>query len=770
MNAALTRELQVHNDRVARRELPAECLVGPQRAMRRPVRQLRCLLLLAFTACLPRGCALLPPPPPDVPDEPDAGELSEVTPRPEDPAEPALPPELERALTRSASAKIEAALEDGGLDLLHAALFQQYAVFAPHLLPAELRSEPDATLPPPAAHAWSVIVQQSRAQYTPVEQQNLRALTALPGGADFRSFGDAAPPTGSRCAATLNNADAAPMFVAETRHFRFTAVGTAQTGGGLTAEQARDALVTRLNAALLAPIVNRGAVPSQQRLADYFDEVYDFYDRIGFDAPAGAGKVPVRVFACEGMAEDGAERDGEIFMSIKIGFEDESLRHVVLPHELVHYFQEGTPMPEWHQAWPIEAMAVALEDVVARDPKRWSGIPAPDTQLPEWFNAMNRSFRCPEEPFHSVNVRECRTRRGYGEQLRAPALEGRTELLYRGDYSKFVFFKWYLRKAGGAPAVLGAWWAQYKSLGGFSEGMVTAADLADFQLALLGDEYGRQTWFEDEDRARFNAPAARLDLHPTKRLRYTYRFEEEKYWPNKGRVAPPVEASFGAPKVPDNTTYPLVAGATQRIVVEIPRFPSMETFPGLPSLVWQYTGPKPELRFHYFDGPAKSPSRFYLKFEAETATDAEQMLYLSPTAPKTLIVTATTPPAMGTGSITLKWGVTMGATCVNQCGRAFDAAFDACCPRQCEGTDDESCVPDCQEPGPYERSFSDFCAEYCFGRRDSYPVVFAGDAHSTAAPKICSAAGVDSCADVASGLVYLPAWISASCTELGMDP
>jgi len=733
------------------------------------MRQLRVLFLVSFAAaCLPRSCSLLPPPEPELPPEPDAGELSEVTPRPEEPAEPPLSPALERALTRSAAAKIEAALEDGGLDLPHAALFQQYAVFAPHLLPPGLRAEPDATLPPPGDHAWAEIVNQSRATYTAVEQQNLRALHAFPGSADFRNFGDAAPPTGNRCAATLNNADAARVFVAETRHFTYHVVGTAQTGNGLTAAGARDALVDRLNAALLAPIVNRGAVGSASYLADYFDAVFDFYVSIGLPAPAG--KIPVTVFGCDGMAEDGAELDSEIFMSIKLGFEDPSLRHVVLPHELAHVFQEGTAVQDWHQAWPVEALAVALEDVVARDPKRWSAIPAPDTQLPEWFQAMNRSFRCPEEPFHSVNVRECRTRRGSGGQLRAPALDGRSEVLYPGSYSKFVFFKWHQRKMGGAPAVLASWWAQYRSLRGFADGMVPAAELADFQLALLGDEYGRQTWFEDEDRARFNAPAARLDLDPRRRLRYTYRFEEEKYWPNKGRVAPPVEASFGAPKVPDNTTYPLVAGATQRIVVELPRFPSMETFPGLPSLVWQYSGPQPQLRFHYFDGPAKSPSRFYLKFEAETATDAEQMLYLSPTAPKTLIVTATTPPAMGTGSITLKWGVTMGATCVNQCGRAYDAAFDACCPRQCEGTGDERCVPDCQQPGPYERSFTDFCAGYCFGRRDSYPVVFAGDAHSTAAPKICAAAGIAACDAVASGLVYLPAWISASCTELGMDP
>src|SRR5688572_27866278 len=103
-----------------------------------PLHILRFLIVAScLTACFSeKGCLPMRPSDlPDQPDEPDAGALSDVGPRPPDPVEEPTPPQLVAALTRSATAKITAAYEDGGIDLKTAALYQQYALFAPHLLP-----------------------------------------------------------------------------------------------------------------------------------------------------------------------------------------------------------------------------------------------------------------------------------------------------------------------------------------------------------------------------------------------------------------------------------------------------------------------------------------------------------------------------------------------------------------------------------------------------------------------------------------------------------
>jgi hypothetical protein len=191
----------------------------------------------------------------------------------------------------------------------------------------------------------------------------------------------------------------------------------------------------------------------------------------------------------------------------------------------------------------------------------------------------------------------------------------------------------------------------------------------------------------------------------------------------------------------------------------------MESFPGLPSLVWTHTGPKPELRVHYFEGPPKNPSRAYLPFDAQMAMVQDGELYFSSTAPRTLLVTATAPPGMAAGQIVLKWGVTMGAMCNAQCGFQYKPSFDACCPNIC---DDATCVADCRSRTPYQRSLSGFCADYCWGSAEPYPSRFEGQDHATTAPKMCSAGGVSSCDTTPSGLVPLSSWIDVSCMELGM--
>lgn len=720
------------------------------------------------SACLPQGCALFPQPvPPELPEEPDAGELSGVTPRPAEPTETDNPPQVVAALTRSAAAKIDAALTDGGIDLAHAALFHQYAQFAPYLLPQELQSDPDVTLPPPNDHAWASLAEQSRAQLTAAEQQNLDALTARPGSPAFRNFSNLAPTTGTRCLDTIDNADAQTRVVAQTQHYTFHVVATAQTSSGLSVADQLNSLELRVTGELGTPVDNVGAVSSRPTFSQWLDAVFDFYRTTGFpastarDVVANNGRIPVYVLDCAGMTDDaGADQFGNIYVSFRLAMADRALRRVVLPHETVHVFTEGTPARGPHQSWPFEAMAVALEDVVARDVKRWSRVPASDA-LPEnrdWFVGMNRSFRCPEEPFHSANRGPCAVDRS------GPSVPGREQGAYVGNYSKFVFFKWHQRKSGGSPSVLAAWWADFNSRSGVAENIVSADDLADFQYALLGDEYGRQTWFEDEDRARFDDPAAALDLDPKTRRRYTFRFEEEKYWSNKGRVAPPVESSTGAPRVPSNATWPLRPGATQRILIEVPKLPVMESFPGLPSLVWKHSGPKPVLRFHYVDGPAKNPTRKYLPFDAQLAMAQDGELYFSSTAPRTLVVTATAPPGMA-AELTLEWGVTMGAMCVNQCGHQYKPAFDACCPDVC---DDSDCLAACLARTPYERSLSGFCADYCWGSAEPYPSRFEGQDHATTAPKMCTAGGVSSCGETPSGLVPLSSWVDVTCMELGM--
>lgn len=669
---------------------------------------------------------------------------------------------LEAMLTRSSEAKLQEALDRGELTTGLAALYHVYARHAPHLLPAAYATE--ATDAPAPTFAWSKVALASRASYTPEQQANLDAIFARPGTPQFRNFNVAPPADTPRCIATLAP-NSERLLVMETQHFSYFVLAStaAAAGGDLAATIAP--IAARLTTALEAPIANEGAVSGSFSLKNYFEAVYAYYVASGFTPPtslpevqANGGKVPVYAFGCGTLGEDaGAEPIGNMYVSIKLAFEDPALKKVVLPHELAHLFTADAPTAGAHVSWPFEAMATALEHLVSKEVRRWSAVKAPGTTLGGYFTGMNRSFACPEEPFHSSLRGRCRT--AIGDTTFPGRLQGR----YQGDYSKFVFFLWYYRQHGSVPRALSSWWQQYVGAGGIPHTLVSAAELSDFQLALLGDVAGQPKAFDPEDRARFDAPAADLDFAPPLRQRYTFRFEDELFVPNNYRLAG-VASSSQEPKVPDTRPFPLKPGATARILVEIPALPLMPAFPGLPTVTWQDEGPTPVRKVHYVGGSAGFPNRSFIPWDAAEAEIDASTFGISPTATRNLLVVLTSPPSPGGGDLRTRWGVSLGSQCAELCALRYQDQRLGCCGTVCARAPYEGCTADCRDAHADPRAESDFCIEYCTGTGENYSQLFSGDPYASAAAKICGAGEV--APTTPSGLVPISTWISASCDEL----
>lgn len=693
--------------------------------------------------------------------EVDAG-LVEDGGRPDVGGEPQNSPAEEATLSRAPEALLQDALDTGQLTLEQAALYNVYAQFATHLLPPEYRG--DASAPPADTFAWAALAQASRASYTPAEQANLDAIFAPPGTREFRSF-NVAPDGAARCIDSLPDGNESRVLVQETAHFKYFVLGSSVAAGGGAPADAVPGLVARLNAALDAGVANQGAVSGSFALKDYFEAVYAYYVASGFRAPtslpevvANGGKIPVYVYGCGDLPEGAhAVPNGEMFASLKLSFEDPPLRKVVVPHELAHLFTSDAPTLGPHHAWPFEAIATALEHVVSSEVRRWSSVKDPTTTQPQLYEAMNRAFACPEEPFHAALRGACRT------NLAGAKFPGRTQGRYAGDYSKFVFFTWYRRQHGDSTAQLAAWWQQYVGAGGNPKNLITTAELADFNLALLGDVEGQPAAFDPKDRAAFDDPAAKLDFAPPLRERYTFRFEEERYFLNNYRSAG-VPVSSKAPQVPDTESFPLQPGATARILVEVPTLELVPAFPGLPTVTWKDDGPTPERRLHYVRGPRHFPDRHFVPFDATEAMLEPESLVLIPTGTRNLLVVLTTPPQTGTPPLRTRWGVTIGHKCTELCALHYNPQRLSCCGPACAANPYEGCVADCRDVYVDPRAEVAFCEEYCQGGSESYPVLFSGDPYAAAASEICRVANVP--VTTPSGLVSIATWAEVGCAEL----
>jgi hypothetical protein len=312
---------------------------------------------------------------------------------------------------------------------------------------------------------------------------------------------------------------------------------------------------------------------------DYLDRVFEHYrDTLKLPTPAtrlnaplaNGGRLPIYVGLCdEPYTSDafGNIVEGWIFISVKIGFEHPELRRVIIPHEMFHIFQgvDTTACGDNpDKEWPWDAAAVAVEDLIAPQVKRWSGKYAATAFFPaagKALDPLDRCFRCPEEPLHTSYGGACKNR-GAGAAA-----------AYRGDYSKFILFKYLMRNTG---LTLGSFWASYAAAGCDPKPVLEKDDyskslLADFQLALLADKKGAaKPAFDPADRALFRRAGLSVDLAASDPARYTYHLDPSltyAKWEGQ-RVAPADVSSNGPLARLDSSALPLRPGATHRLLLE----------------------------------------------------------------------------------------------------------------------------------------------------------------------------------------------------------
>ena len=509
--------------------------------------------------------------------------------------EPAAEPEPEAPqeedyLPETSTMKIGDALKAGEIDLQRATLLHLYAQFSPERLPAAFLT--DAPTYGPVDTTWALRALRTIDSYSPEEQQDIRAMLSPPDSPDFGNFGSRAlrgagetKPT-CRQSFMVGSESLTIGTPIDTQYFRFKTMIPVKEGVDRQLE-----VRERLAKALAAPVKNiPGRTPAELPLGDYFDRVFELFLSKGFNDPRDTfttdemndGRIPIYVVTCDGDRNDAAAVNGWAFVSVGVGLEDPNFRRVVVPHEIFHLVQETyvgfDPRPE--HAWPFEASAVAIEDWIAPDVRRWAGhLPVSDTSPAQFArNPMNRSFRCPEEPFHSMFEGMCKYR------WNTPAQAGKA---YLGSYSKFAFFKYMEAKHG---LDLADFWRRYGEAEGDPTGIIEPYQIHGFQVALLADVKGETPSFSAADRAEFYKRSAKvnLDVAPSNFTRYTFKLEEKHLKNNKGRRVAPTEQVFeNAYRMFDANKAPLAPGATHRWLIELPPSTSEGDFDKLLALTWE---------------------------------------------------------------------------------------------------------------------------------------------------------------------------------------
>jgi hypothetical protein len=481
---------------------------------------------------------------------------------------------------------VQLARESGKIDEKTEAYYELLAQFAPGRLPAEYQAA--RTLASLPSVAPMRIAMQHLAEYTDAQAAEIKAMLALPhepGWMTFpavsrvgtlrRALSSSAPATGGpqscRAAfAATTQATALSHFVGapliDTAHFRIR-------GMLLDPSDAKEktALTNRLNAALATTVPDVGG-GREVAFGDYLDHVYDYYaNTLGMRGPsqllapkADGGRVPIDVAICDGAVNDafGEPDSGYVFASVQLAFEDPVFRRITLPHELFHVFQATYAAPkDQASSWVLEATAVAAEDLVAPDVRRWSGAYADTPILAAGFaNPMDRSFKCPEEPIHSALQGRCRNR--------APLATAS----FDGGYSRFALMKFLMRNHG---LTLGDFWSVFDGAQGDATVLIPPEQLGEFQVALLGDPVAPGLLFFDAaDRAAFTSggPQGSDDAPTYVDDRWTFRLDAGKVRASRAfRLTPTDVASTASTlKSLDATAWPIQPGATHRILIEIP--------------------------------------------------------------------------------------------------------------------------------------------------------------------------------------------------------
>jgi len=306
------------------------------------------------------------------------------------------------------------------------------------------------------------------ASYTADEQQVIRAFTAAPGTPEFWNLPkglvrNLAPGGAGEClkeyardALVDGTVDTVVTDVAKTKHFVFRMVRLKSYFPGDTED--------RVKKALAAKVPDVGGVKPEVALSDYLDRTYEYFVKgargTAMRDPHGRlpfvpkdGLIPIYIPVCKrGTTHTNpcASPDGWIFSGVELGLEWTNLRRVVLPHELFHVLQ----YVYWGFAtapdsdWPFEASAVAVENLVAPDVRRWNG------GKEDGGGPLDRAFKCPEEPLHTSLKGECSVTKNH------PAL------LYQGDYSKWALFEFFLRSPDFEPARLNYFFTRFQTTGG----------------------------------------------------------------------------------------------------------------------------------------------------------------------------------------------------------------------------------------------------------------------------------------------------------------
>jgi hypothetical protein len=481
----------------------------------------------------------------------------------------------ERAL--AVNELIEQDLADGKIDAKTAALYQLLAEFSPSRLPPQYQAEQLLAGLPSVLPL--VRTQAHLAEYAATEKAAVQAMLTDPEDPSWMTFPAGMPAsnfvyTSRSCRenfdADKNGTGVGGRFlgtIIETEHFLIRALLPTTTQVPRQ-QQLKDRIDTALSQ--FVPDVGGGGSVA---LRDYLDHVYNYYSTtLKMNEPSGLAKalqrggktkLPIYITTCDGAANDAfASPSGFIFASVGAALEDADFRRIVIPHELFHlfeyaYIQAGVE----GQEWPFEGCAVGVEDLVAPGVRRWSGQFKDTPIFPQGtLDPMDRSFRCPEEPLHNVLYGACQNRGG----AQAPR--------YGGDYSKFVLIKFLVRNKA---LVLGDFWQKYAAAGGDPKKLIVERDVAEFQVALIGDAQDK-LYFDAEDRTAFynSGKTDACDFETQDVKRYTYWLDTNKLAESKLLRAAPSDdsarlASEGLSKL-DAAMLQVQPWGTQRLLIEVP--------------------------------------------------------------------------------------------------------------------------------------------------------------------------------------------------------
>lgn len=452
---------------------------------------------------------------------------------------------------------IDAAARAGAFGALDQAWYRFLADVAPGLLPDAYRAAVATRGPPDVSHY--AVLREHVAELDASRRDVFRALTARPDAPAFLTlpsgrglaFG-AGTPTCESLYASPARAAVAPGGPVETRHFSFVPV--VRVGAALARDGELRQRVTRALAATTGNLP--GAAPATLPLGDYLDAVFEHYrGALGLASPVAEGaRVAVYVATCDGELNTARAYEGHIFAGVGLALEEPTFRRVVLPHELAHLFQlRAVHVQSEFDAWPFEAMATYVEDLVAPDVRRWRGGRAPGDGLPAAFARarFDRAFQCFEEDFHAVAGGRCRA---------APAPRA-SRVAGPGDYSRFALFHHLAAtRPGFAAGGLARFLADWAAAGGDPRRVVTDDLLARFGIALVGD--ASTPGFP----ADFAADLRALGPPPEADEAYTLTFSARALAESPARRATP-------PFVDDRATSlaePLEAHATHRWRIDLP--------------------------------------------------------------------------------------------------------------------------------------------------------------------------------------------------------